>query len=71
MLQLYTKDNCPQCTATKRKLDEYGIEYEMLDAVEYAEFLAREYDYRAAPVVINGKDSWVGFRPDLIGALKK
>lgn len=72
MVTLYTKPNCVQCTATKRRLDTLEIEYEMVDVVEdeAAFALIKGLGFQQAPVVNAGDDWWSGFRPDKIDELK-
>ena len=76
-ITLYSKENCVQCTASERKLDERKLEFEHEDATS-AENLAiiRELDksYTRAPIMsvaIDGVvvDHWSGYRPDKIDAL--
>lgn len=68
---LYSKPSCVQCTATKRMLDNKGIEYKTIDVTQDAEAL--EYvlglGYSAAPVVVAGEDHWSGFRADRLAQL--
>ena len=68
-------ENCRQCNATYRALDEAGADYEVLDgrAPENADLLERireKHDGATqAPFVIvnhNLEKSWYGFRPDLV-----
>jgi len=72
MIVVYTKNNCPQCVATKKKLDAMGLEYDLInvdDEPEKAEAL-KQNGFKQLPVVIKGSFSWQGFRPDLIKNLK-
>jgi len=70
---VYSKNNCVQCTATKRLLDKTGIDYTEVnietDAAAYA--FVKELGFQAAPVVmIDGtEDAWSGFIPERITAL--
>ena len=83
-VNLYTKPQCVQCTATKRLLEREGIPFHTVnlpddpDALEYI----KELGYQQAPVVVldggdmvNDRDGgvivhWSGFRPDLLNQLK-
>lgn len=66
---LYTKDNCPQCRASKRMLDKLDIEYSEADAVANAAEL-RDAGFHAAPVIeVDGVKEWGGYRPDRIKEL--
>jgi len=65
---LYTLPDCQQCRATKRKMDQLGINYEAIDLSEDHD--AREYvlslGYSAAPVVDAGGMTWQGYKPEWI-----
>lgn len=67
-LIVYTKDRCVQCDATKRKLDELGVEYEARPLAEYPEGLtiAQEHGIASAPVVVAGDRVFSGYRPDVL-----
>lgn len=71
MITVYSKENCVQCTATYRKLDDLNVPYEVVDlskdpkALEYTKSLG----HLQAPVVVAGESHWSGFRPDLIDTL--
>lgn len=68
MITIYTKDNCPQCAATKRQFDKSGVQYNEinLDTNPEAVEQLKAMGYRAAPVVFSGLNHWSGFRPELI-----
>jgi len=73
MVTVYSKKHCPQCGATYRQLDRWGIEYIIIDVEdEPAAFdqLATA-GHLALPVVIAGDATWAGFRPDLIAHYAK
>lgn len=69
---VYTKPNCVQCKATKQQFEKQGVSYKVVDISEDHD--ARDYvlslGHLAAPVVVVGDQSWSGYRPDLIQALK-
>lgn len=73
MVEVFSKPRCVQCDATKRTLDKMGIEYVVYDVTEDVDALRRlqtETDYTQAPVVIvDGSESWSGFRIDRLKAL--
>lgn len=73
MIKVYSKQNCAQCTFTKRKLDDLGLPYEEVDVTidEQALEELREHAYSSLPVVTVGgfDNSWSGFRPDRLEAL--
>lgn len=68
---VYSKPNCPQCSATTRALDKKGVAYSVVDVSrdQDAYALVTGLGYRQAPVVIAGEKHWAGFRPDMINAL--
>lgn len=61
---------CVACTATKRRLDQRGLDYEVLQA-DYPEEVDRLATLagRNAPLVVVPDQVWAGFRPDLIDQL--
>ena len=74
MITVYSKPNCPQCTATYRKLKGLSAEYESVDVSQDDKALSfiRSLGYSQAPVVVV-RDAqgaitkhWSGFRPDMI-----
>lgn len=72
MVTLLSKDSCVQCTATKRALDNAGVEYEELNMSNDPAALQRAKDlgFLQAPVVIPPTgEPWSGFIPDRIKAL--
>lgn len=73
MITVYSKPNCPQCTATYRKLKTLGLPHNRIDVTEDVDSLAfiRALGYQQAPVVVvregaQIKEHWSGFRPDLL-----
>lgn len=73
MIDVYSKPNCPQCSATYRKLKALGLPFNSIDVTEDAEAakFVRSLNYSAAPVVVvregvEIKEHWSGFRPDLL-----
>lgn len=69
---LYTKNNCQPCRLTKRLLEAKGITYETrdLDTDDEAVEAVLAMGHQSAPVVvIVGRHSWSGFRPDLINEI--
>lgn len=64
---VYVKDQCQGCTATKRKLEELGIQYDTADLTIPANIAAaKELGHIQAPVVVWGDEHWSGYRPDMI-----
>ncbi len=68
---VYSKPNCPQCTQTKKKLEQKGIAFEVIDISQdkQAAQTVTDLGYRQVPVVVSGEKHWSGFRPDLLGGL--
>lgn len=68
---VYSKPACVQCTATKRDLENRGIEFNEIDITQ--DDAAREMvlglGYLAAPVVVTDTDNWGNYRSDKIAAL--
>ena len=71
MTTVYTKPACVQCDATKRLMDNLGINYETVDITqdEAAYTKIVNMGYQAVPVVITTNGSWSGFQPDKINLL--
>ena len=76
-ITIYTKDNCPQCEATKKKFHSLGVPYNEIDLDENAGAVdfVRWLGYSQAPVVVVSRcednnvvidQHWSGFRPDMI-----
>lgn len=71
-VRVYTKPDCRQCDATKRKLTEKGIVFVLEDLTEQGNLAAaKALGHAQAPVVVVGEESWAGYRPDLIDQLAK
>lgn len=68
MVTIYTKQHCPQCMATKKRMGKMGVDYNEMDAVSHLEEL-KSMGFMAAPVVIAEDRSWSGYRPDMIDSL--
>lgn len=74
-ITIYSKENCMQCTMTKKQLKEKGIEFleKRIDLVpEYIDEV-KETGFSTVPVIIDNltKDLWNGFRPDKLSNLNK
>lgn len=70
-ITIYTRNDCVQCHATKRAMENRGLTFEMVNvdhSPEAADAL-RAMGFRQLPVVIAGEEKWSGFRPDLINRL--
>lgn len=73
VVTVYTKNNCPQCKITKRKLISMGIayhEYNVDEDPKALEYLI-ERGLRSLPVVVTEDDTWTGLRMDKLNNLQK
>lgn len=61
---VYTKPDCRMCDATKRKLDDLGVEYEVREFDGAALKMARDKGISSAPMVVVGNEAIGGYRPD-------
>lgn len=71
MITVYTTPACPGCMMTKKKLDDLGIRYEVVDMSTNVDSLdyVRSLGYTQAPVVITEDSAWSGFQPDRLREL--
>lgn len=69
---IYTRNDCVQCHATKRAMENRGVNFETInvDQVPDAAETLRAQGFRQLPVVIAGDTRWSGFRPDMINRLR-
>jgi glutaredoxin-like protein NrdH len=71
-ITIYTKPGCQPCRATKRWLDDRGVDYQAVDVTTSLDDLAaiKALGYEGVPVVIvSGRTPeldlhWHGFHPD-------
>ncbi|MCZ4516933.1 glutaredoxin domain-containing protein [Rhodococcus ruber] len=72
-ITVYTKPNCGQCDATKRRLDKNVLDYRTIDITQddaARHFVTCELGYLQAPVVVvDGGEHWSGFRIDALDKL--
>ncbi|EOC1325335.1 glutaredoxin-like protein NrdH [Cronobacter dublinensis] len=71
-ITIYTRNDCVQCHATKRALENRGIAFDTINLDEQPEAIdtLREQGFRQLPVVMADDLSWSGFRPDMINRLR-
>lgn len=62
---VYTQPNCQPCKATLRRFATAGITVIEHAAADYTSIL-KALGHQAAPVVMDGRKHWSGYRPDLI-----
>ena len=71
---VYTNPNCVQCEQTKKFLDKEGIEYtvENLQSDDNYEKLVEfvNQGFKSAPIVVTDTETWSGYKPDKLGAIK-
>lgn len=69
-ITVYTRPDCQPCKATKKKLEQLGADYTVVDVTEDADALdlIRDLGYLQAPVTVvrDGDDEihWGGYAPD-------
>ena len=70
-IMVYSKHNCPQCSATKRQLERIGAEFREINIEEHPEVIPQlqAAGFRQVPVVITVDRYWAGYRPDLLREL--
>lgn len=71
-ITIYTRNDCVQCHATKRAIENRGLTFDLINLDLHPEALddLRAQGYRQLPVVVTDQESWSGFRPDLINRLR-
>lgn len=62
MVQIYTKNRCPNCEASKRLMKKLGIDYKEIPIETTPGALEKILDmgFQAAPVIITDNDKWAG-----------
>ncbi|WP_280110257.1 glutaredoxin family protein [Segniliparus rugosus] len=75
---MYTQPGCKLCERSMQKLDDAGLEYNMIDLSEDPKalfYVTEVLECRTLPVIVSGKTVIRGFQPDqlktLIEQLKK
>ena len=75
-IDVYTKPACQPFRATKRKLDQLGVEYNEHQAADHMDMLS-PLGHTSAPVVVVTNDAgdmvthWAGFVPDKLKGLAR
>lgn len=73
MIKVYSKDRCPQCRMTKKKLKEMNVSFEEINvgvdskAMDYL----KSQGFKSVPIVETESETWAGFQPDRIEAITK
>ena len=72
MVTVFSKNNCIQCTMTKRFLEQNNIAFEehnISEEPEYVDYL-KEKGFQSVPVLENNSEPIInGFRPDQLKEL--
>lgn len=70
---VYTKDNCIQCSMTKKYLTKNNVEFTEIDVEKNKEAFDYliESGYKSVPVVVWGSTSWAGFQPEKLAKIIK
>lgn len=74
MIKVYSKPGCVQCEFTKKFLVQHELPFEEKNVMESNEALeeVRAIGFTSLPVVvIDGKEPFFGFRPDILTTLIK
>lgn len=72
MIKVYSKPGCVQCEFTKKFLVQHELPFEEKNVMESKEALEemRATGFTSLPVVvIDGKEPFFGFRPDILTTL--
>lgn len=72
MIKVYSKPGCVQCEFTKKFLVQHEIPFEEKNVMESNDALeeVRAIGFTSLPVVvIDGKEPFAGFRPDILNTL--
>ncbi|MFT8753266.1 MAG: glutaredoxin domain-containing protein [Oenococcus oeni] len=70
-MTVYTKDNCPQCHATKRWLNEHNINYQEINTTDNQAAInhLKKIGVERLPFVITDKGNLTGFKPQVLEKL--
>ena len=71
--RVYTAgESCVQCNATEKKMDQLGIERDVVSLADVSPEQIQEWranNLTTAPIVEANGEIWSGYRPDKLGAL--
>lgn len=71
---LYSRNDCRQCKESKKRFEEFGIDFEEINLDErpdLIDYVKNELGFSSTPVIVTDNGAWSGFRPDKIKAIKK
>ena len=63
MVTIYSQPGCGPCEMAKKYFTKFGKEYQVKDRAEYAEEMFKIANTYSTPVITDGKNVVVGFRP--------
>ena len=66
-ITIYSKNNCVQCTMTKRFLNEHGADFNEINLSDHPELIdeLKQAGFAATPIIKTDTGvSFTGFRPD-------
>lgn len=71
MIKVYTKNNCVQCTQTKRLLTQLEIQFEEINIENDPKMIDefKQKGFLAMPIVVTDRGSWSGFKYERIQGL--
>lgn len=73
MINVFSRQNCPQCQRTKDLMKAKGIEFNVVDVTDDEKMVdsLKKQGYRQLPVVVTETDAWTGFNPQKIAEVAK
>ncbi len=68
---IYTKNNCPQCKATKRWLSEHNIDYQEINTSDNEKAInhLKRIGVERLPFIVTNKGNSTGFNPSVLQKL--
>ncbi len=68
---VYTKNNCPQCHATKRWLNEHNIDYQEINTSDNEKAInhLKRIGVERLPFIVTNKGNSTGFNPSVLQKL--
>lgn len=66
MITVYTKNNCMQCTMTKKWLEKNDVDFKEINIEDHPEAIVRlkELGFASAPVIEKDDFRFSGFQPE-------
>jgi len=71
MVKIYSKPNCPSCTATYKFLEKLGVNYTSFDIEKDEDARERAFStgLKQLPIIEHGNKVWSGFNPTMLESL--